>query len=79
MFLLHWKREGEIIHQGFSFYHPKDTHSAGVCLRIGNRLWRLRYSKFSKKWNWGYHKVDPHALELWEAHHGYNHNDTGRK
>lgn len=70
MFLLHWRKEGEKLGQGLSFYHPSDTASIGVFLRIGNRMWRLRYSKVAKKWFRGYDKVDPNALELWEVHHG---------
>ena len=60
--MIHWKREGQIIEQGLSFYHPKDTHSAGFVLRIGNRMWRIRYSKFTKLWYTDYVKVDPEAL-----------------
>lgn len=69
--MMHWKKEGEVIRQGISIYHPKDKSSAGGCIRIGNRMWKLRYSKVSKKWFSGYYKVDPKALELWEVHHGY--------
>ncbi len=68
--MIHWKKEGEKVHQGISIYHPKDKHSAGACLRIGNRMWKIRYSKVTKKWYSAYHKVDPNALELWEVHHG---------
>lgn len=68
--MIQWKKEGEKIRQGISIYHPKDKHSIGGCLRIGNRMWRIRYSKIAKKWFTGYDKVDPNALELWEAHHG---------
>lgn len=71
--MIHWKKEGEYIRQGISIYHPKDTHSAGLCLRIGNRMWRVRYSKFTKKWNFGYHKAVPNALRDWEAKHGLKH------
>jgi hypothetical protein len=71
--MIHWKKEGEVIRQGISIYPPKDSHSAGGCLRIGNRLWRVRYSKFTKKWNFGYDKVNPNALREWEATHGFKH------
>lgn len=70
MILLHWRKEGERLGQGLSFYHPSNKSSAGLHLRIGNRMWQLRYSKVSKKWHTGYYKVDPNALELWEVHHG---------
>jgi glycyl-tRNA synthetase alpha subunit len=70
MFLFHWRKEGEHLHQGLSFYHPSDKHSAGCFLRIGNRMWHLRYSKNSKKFSYAYYKVNPNALREWEEHHG---------
>ena len=70
--MIHWKREGEKVHQGISLYHPNDEYSFGGCLRIGNRIWRLRYSKVAKKWFTGYAKVNPNALKDWEEKHGYN-------
>jgi hypothetical protein len=71
--MIHIKKEGEHIRQGISIYHPKDTHSIGGCLRIGNRLWRVRFSKLTKKWNFGYDKVNPNALKDWEEQHGFKH------
>lgn len=71
--MIHWKKEGEIIRQGISIYHPNDTSSLGGCLRIGNRMWRVRYSKITKKWHAGYNKVDPNALKDWEQKHGLKH------
>ena len=68
--MLHWKEEGKTIGQGLNMYHPKDEHSAGFVLRIGNRIWRVRYSKLTKKWFTGYDKVDPNALREWEYKHG---------
>jgi hypothetical protein len=64
--MIHWKREGAVIQQGISIYHPKDQGSAGGCLRIGNRIWRLRYSKIVKKWFTGYDKINPNAMKEWE-------------
>ncbi len=61
--MIHIKEEGGVIRQGISFYHPQDSSSIGVCLRIGNRLWRVRYSKITKHWKVGYHKADPAAYE----------------
>jgi hypothetical protein len=61
--MIHWKKEGEEIRQGISIYHPKDKHSIGGCIRIGNRMWKIRYSKFTKIWYAGYHKADPDAYE----------------
>lgn len=71
--MIYWKKEGAQVRQGISIYHPGDAHSIGCVLRIGNRLWRLRYSKVAKKWFTGYDKIDPNALKDWEAKHGYNH------
>ena len=68
--MIHWQREGAVIHQGINIYHPKDEQNAGGCLRIGNRLWKIRYSKFFKKWHFNYYKAEPNALEDWEALHG---------
>lgn len=68
--MIHWKIEGEAVRQGISIYHPKDKSSAGGCIRIGNRMWKIRYSKITKQLYFKYYKVDPNALELWEVHHG---------
>lgn len=64
--MLYWKVEGGQIRQGVSIYHPRDKHSIGGCLRIGNRMWRARYSKFAKKWFIDYQKVDPNAMKKFE-------------
>jgi hypothetical protein len=61
--MIYWKKEGEHVRQGISIYHPKDKHSIGGCLRIGNHMWRIRYSKLTKQWHKGYHKADPEAYE----------------
>jgi hypothetical protein len=68
--MIHWKREGDTVRQGLSLYHPKDKHSIGGVLRIGNHMWRLRYSKIAKQWFKGYDKIDPKALTAWETKHG---------
>jgi hypothetical protein len=57
--MLHCKKEGEIIRQGLSVYHPKDKSSAGFVLRIGNHILRVRWSKNAKKFFGGYNHVDP--------------------
>ncbi len=71
--MIYIKKEGEHVRQGISIYHPKDEHSFGGVLRIGNRIWRLRYSKIAKRWFTGYDKVDPNALKDWESKHGIKH------
>ena len=68
--MIYWKREGEHVRNGISIYHPKDKHSFGGCLRIGNRMWRIRYSKIAKMWFTGYDKIDPNELTRWETKHG---------
>lgn len=68
--MIHWKREGEVIHNGLSLYHPKDKHSVGGVIRIGNHIWRLRYSKIAKMWFKGYDKINPNDLKEWEQKNG---------
>ena len=71
--MIHWRSEGGLVHQGLNIYPFSDPQNAGGCLRIGNRMWRVRYSKFFKKWHFNYHKVDPNALKDWEQKHGLKH------
>lgn len=54
--MIHWKIEFEKIQQGLSVYPPSDPFSAGFVLRIGKRLWRVRYSKSTGKWHFNYAK-----------------------
>lgn len=73
--MIRWRKEGEEIHNGLNFYPPKDKNSFGGCLRIGNRCWRVRYSKNAKKWFFTYNKIeDPNSLDDWESKHGYKKN-----
>ena len=54
------RQEGDIIHNGISFYPLSNTHNAGFMIRfgkknrdlmnLGNRLIRVRFSKSTKKW-----------------------------
>ena len=74
--MIHWKNEGADLHQGLNFYRPNDNNSVGVILRFGYRIWRVRYSKYAKKWFFTYNKIDPLALEklkTWEQLHGIKH------
>jgi hypothetical protein len=57
------RKEGEKIRQGLSFYHPRDPHSIGGFLRVGNHVLRLRWSKPAKRLFTGYDKIDPTAIE----------------
>ena len=68
--MFYWKKEGEHLRQGLSVYHPKDKHSAGFCLRLGNHMWRIRYSKATGTWYKEYNKTDPRAMEDWYRRHG---------
>ena len=68
--MIHWKVEGGEVRNGLSIYHPKDKHSIGGVLRIGNHIWRLRYSKIAKMWFKGYDKIDLTALTEWETKNG---------
>ena len=63
--MFYWKREGEVVRQGLGVYHPRDLHSIGFVLRIGNHIMLVRYSKFSKTLYKQYHKVDPEAYANW--------------
>lgn len=74
--MIHWKSEGTDLHQGFNFYKPSDNNSAGVILLIKNWVWRVRYSKYAKKWFLTLNKIDPQAMEklkTWEKLHGVKH------
>lgn len=74
--MIHWKSEGDTLYQGFNFYKPSSNHSAGFILLLKNRVWRMRYSKYAKKWFFTYNKIDPQAMEklrTWEALHGIKH------
>ena len=71
--MIYWREEGKTVKQGFNFYRPTDESSLGFYLRLGNRCWRIRYSKVTKKWFTGYNKIDPNALKVWETQHGYKH------
>ena len=42
--------EGEIIKEGFNFYPLSSVSSFGFVLRIKHTIYRVRYSKFAKKW-----------------------------
>jgi hypothetical protein len=38
------RREGELLRQGFNIYPWNDPSSRGFVLRIGNNIYRCRYS-----------------------------------
>jgi len=74
--MIQWRKEGEEIQQGLSFYKLTDKHSIGLFLRVWNYVWRARYSKYAKKWFFTYNKIDPVAIEkfkTWGTLHGIKH------
>lgn len=68
--MIYWKKEGGEIRNGLNLYHPRDKHSIGGVFRLGNHIWRLRYSKIAKMWFKGHDKIDPTALTDWETKNG---------
>ena len=46
--MIQWRFEGDPIADGLSVYHPE--RNIGVILKIGNRAWRVRYSRVAKQW-----------------------------
>ena len=65
--MLHIKKEGLAPKQGLNFYHPRDTGSAGVFLRVGNHVWSLRWSKKIKKLFKSHDVLDPTAFKQFES------------
>jgi hypothetical protein len=49
--LFWWKIEGCALLNGLNVYKPSDKHSAGFALKLGGFLFRVRYSKRTKKWH----------------------------
>ncbi len=49
--MIHIRQEGEIIRNGFNFYPLTDKGSAGFILRLGKKIFRIRYSKITGKLN----------------------------
>ena len=52
--LFWWKIEGCELLNGFNVYRPSDLVSAGFAIKFGNWKTRIRYSKKTKRWHWGY-------------------------
>lgn len=52
--LFWWKVEGCELLNGLNVYRPSDPHSAGFAIKFGNWKTRVRYSKRTKQWHWGY-------------------------
>jgi len=49
--MIHIRQEGEIIRNGFNFYPLTDKGSAGFILKLGKRIFWIRYSKITGKLN----------------------------
>lgn len=74
--MIYLKTEKKELRQGLTFYPLTDKSSAGFILKVWRFVWRVRYSKFSKKWFITFHKIDPTAmqkLKAWETLHGVEH------
>lgn len=53
--MIRFIREGDVISNGINIYHPSDrARSIGFKLRIGTRLWQVRYNPMIKKLFTGY-------------------------
>jgi hypothetical protein len=57
------RKEGDTIRQGFNFYNLSDPDSIGGCLRVGSLVFRLRWSKRTKKLFANCHKINHSAME----------------
>lgn len=49
MKLFHWLDEGDRVQPGISIYRPGNDHSYGGTIRIGQAVFRARWSKARKK------------------------------
>ena len=49
--MIHIRQEGEMIRNGFNFYPLTDKGSAGFILKLGKRIFQMRYSKITGKLN----------------------------
>jgi hypothetical protein len=52
--LFWWKVEGCELLNGLNVYRPSDPSSAGFVIKFGNWKTRVRYSKRTKQWHFGY-------------------------
>ena len=57
--MIHFRKEGENVHNGFNFYPLSDKNSFGFIFRygpkipltnLGSKAFWFRYSKHTKKW-----------------------------
>lgn len=52
--LFWWKVEGYEALNGLNVYQLKDPRSAGFILKFGQLSLRIRYSKYTKQWHFGF-------------------------
>jgi len=52
--LFWWKIEGYDCLNGINVYPLSDKHSAGFIIKMGKFKFRVRYSKRTKQWFWGF-------------------------
>ncbi len=48
--MIHIRDEGEEVKEGFNVYPHGNKHSWGWVYRLGNIIWRVRYSYLRQKW-----------------------------
>lgn len=48
--MIYFRHEGDKISNGINFYPLTSMTSFGFRVRLGEKLWRVRYSKYAKKW-----------------------------
>jgi hypothetical protein len=55
--MIWWKIEGCELLNGLNVYRPSDPSSAGFALKLGEFVFRVRYSKRKKQWHMGGYRV----------------------
>ena len=48
--MVYFRHEGDKISNGINFYPLTSMTSFGFRIKFGSKLYRVRYSKFAKKW-----------------------------
>jgi len=48
--MIYFRHEGDKVSNGINFYPLTSISSFGFRIRLGNKLYRVRYSKFARRW-----------------------------
>jgi hypothetical protein len=48
--MIYFRHEGDTVSNGINFYPLTSVSSFGFRIRMGDKLFRVRYSKVAKKW-----------------------------